>query len=260
MVRPHTTYKTLAALFFLGVMAVVFASLGQWQLDRAAQREAIKLTIDTGRNSAPLTLNASTAANELVPWRSATVSGTWNHDLTVLLENRNYKGKPGYWVATPLILNDPAKTAVLVLRGWMPRPLRPSEAMQPIPEPVGHQIIQGELLQHVPRLFELWSWSENDLTQLPASLPAPDQPLPSLQNLDIDAYANATGLKFMPVVLAQTEANDTQLLREWPEPSLDSDKNRGYALQWYGFATIAAGAWLVVAWRALRRRGKPNTL
>ena len=232
MVRPHTIYKTLAALFLLGVMAVVFASLGRWQLDRAAQRDAIKLAIDTGRNSAPLALNASTVTSELVPWRPATASGTWNHDLTVLLENRNFKGKPGYWVATPLIFDEPAGTGVLVLRGWMPRPLRPGEPMQTIPEPEGYQTVRGELLQHVPRLFELWSWSENDLTQLPARLPDPHQPVPKLQNLDLDGYAKATGLKFMPVVLAETETLDTQLSREWPEPSIDSDKNRGYALQW----------------------------
>jgi cytochrome oxidase assembly protein ShyY1 len=41
---------------------------------------------------------------------------------------------------------------------------------------------------------------------------------------------------------------------------LDSDKNHGYALQWFGFAAIAAGAWLVIAWRALRRKIKSPTL
>jgi len=89
-----------------------------------------------------------------------------------------------------------------------------------------------------------------------------------LQNLDVDAYAAATGLKFMPIVLAQTsdasQANGetesgAQLLREWPKPSLDADKNKGYALQWFGFAAIAAVAWLVIAWRTLRRRGQPNS-
>src|SRR5690606_23392833 len=121
------------------------------------------------------------------------------------------------------------------------------------------ETVNGELLARVPRLFEL-----SGATQLPARLPDPAQALPRVQNLGLEAYAAATGLKFIPTVLAQTadavqtedhSESETQLLREWPEPSLDADKNKGYALQWFGFAAIAATAWLVIVWRALRRRG-----
>ncbi|HCP76466.1 MAG TPA: SURF1 family protein, partial [Pusillimonas sp.] len=43
---------------------------------------------------------------------------------------------------------------------------------------------------------------------------------------------------------------------DWAAPQTDADKNRGYALQWFIFALIATGAWLVVAWRAWQRRRK----
>ncbi|HEY9573583.1 MAG TPA: SURF1 family cytochrome oxidase biogenesis protein, partial [Pusillimonas sp.] len=145
-------------------------------------------------------------------------------------------------------------------------PPSPQQGLPAIPTPVDRQTISGELLERVPRLFELWSWSDNSATRLPAKLPDPTRPLPSVQNLDLAAYGAATGLNFIPAVLAQTGAaspadstsGSAPLLHEWPEPSLDSDKNRGYALQWFGFAAIAAIAWLVIAWRALRRKS-PHT-
>lgn len=266
MARSYTSFRIVAALILLGIMAIVFTSLGNWQLDRAAEREAIKAAIDTGRSTPALHLDAGTPATELVPWRPATAQGVWLHPLTVLLENRNYQGRPGYWVATPLLIDEASNSAVLVLRGWLPRPMRPGEAMPAIPVPAGQQTVGGQLLERVPRLFELMSFSQDDSSQLPPTLPDAATPLPKVQNLDLNAYGKASGLRLLPSVLAQSAQSaaraqpGTPLMQEWPEPSLDSDKNRGYALQWFGFAAIAAGAWLVIAWRALRRKIKFPTL
>ncbi len=271
MVRLHTSYRTLAALLLLAVLAYVFVSLGNWQLRRAAERTAISQTIAHGRASAPLQLEAGIADSALVPWRPASAAGVWRHDLTVLLENRNHQGQPGYWVATPLVL--PGQVAVLVLRGWLPRftgatglPIAPQ-----VPTPTGEQAVQGELLARVPRLFELAGWAGGGATKLPVQLPLADGTVPVVQNLDLNDYAAATGLKLLPTVLAQTTAAQPAgesagagmagqvpaMQYDWPEPSVDADQNRGYALQWFGFAAIAAIAWLFIAWRALRRTRNP---
>ncbi|HEY9281612.1 MAG TPA: SURF1 family protein [Eoetvoesiella sp.] len=266
MARSNTTFYTFSALILLSAMAAVFVSLGNWQLDRAAQREAISQAIQAGRQSQPLHLTASTPDTELVQWRSASASGVWLHELTVLLENRNFKTQPGYWVATPLLIEPASRTALLVLRGWLPRPAGIGTQLPAIPQPTRPQTISGQLVSHVPRLFELWSFGADNGTTLPARLPSPDKPVPTVQNLDLEDYTRATGLKLLPIVLEQTSTGtdisgiaingDAALKREWPLPPLDASKNRGYALQWFGFAAIAAGAWLVVAWRALRRRKK----
>ena len=50
-----------------------------------------------------------------------------------------------------------------------------------------------------------------------------------------------------------------KLRYEWPGPSLDSDQNRGYALQWFSFSAIAVIAALFLMYRMLRpgaRNGK----
>jgi cytochrome oxidase assembly protein ShyY1 len=82
--------------------------------------------------------------------------------------------------------------------------------------------------------------------------------LPRLQNLDLESYAKRTGLKLLPTVLMQSSGKDEEgLKRVWPEPSVDSDKNVGYAMQWFGFAGILLVAFLVIIWRRFRSRQSP---
>lgn len=265
MPQPNARRHTLVGLIGLLLLATLFASLGNWQLNRAAEREAIAQEIAHGREQPAITLQAGTATHTLTPWRPATATGTWRHDLTVLLENRRLDGRLGYWVATPLLLQGTNQdTAVLVLRGWLPRPTHPGQPEPAIPAPDGTFTVRGDLLAHVPRLFELWSFAGGSEAALPERLPTNAETVPKVQNLALDAYARATGLKLVPVVLAQTAPAQPPgtlpdpLQRQWPEPSLDADKNRGYALQWFSFCAIAVIAALVLVWRHYLRRARPR--
>lgn len=246
------------ALILLAIVAAVCVSLGRWQLDRAAERDAIFEAIESGRQRAPLPLQANTPAHELQNWRPAQITGRWLHQFTILLDNRNYNGRPGFWVATPMQLNDSEQIAVLVLRGWLPRTPGNDKPLPDLTPPTGVQTISGQLLDRVPRLFELQSLRGSDPNALPYNFGAQDGHLVRVQNLDLHDYAAATGLKLMPVVLEQTSPDDgavsVQLNRDWPLPSTDSDTNRGYALQWFSFAAIALGACVVLVWRTFRRR------
>jgi cytochrome oxidase assembly protein ShyY1 len=255
-------------------------------MSRAAERRAIAAEIDAGRRQTPLEVTGRTPAQDLQPWRPAHVAGTWRNDLSLLIDNRNLDGKPGLWLATPLVLAD--GTAILVLRGWFARPMtgqvigrntgqtgaqsrgsadKPGaeQGTRRIPTPAGVQSVTGELSAHVPRLFELWSLSGGSSGALPAGWAgqAPAQPaitdldaLIRVQNLDIARLEALSGLKFVPAVLLQKNDAGDGLTRVWPEPSVDSDKNVGYAAQWFGFAGIAVIAALGVALRAWRRRAQ----
>lgn len=256
MARPYLTARSLAALVLLAVVAVVCAALGNWQLDRAAERDAISRSIESGRQSAPLALRPGTPPEQLQDWRQAQATGTWLPRFTVLLDNRNFNGRPGFWVATPMLIDEADGMALLVLRGWIARPVAPGERLPELAPPAGVQTVTGQMLGRVPRMFELWSFSGGDPSALPSGFPAAGDEPPRVQNLDLGGYAAATGLKLLPVVLEQTsdDAAGAALNREWPLPPTDSDTNRGYALQWFSFAAIALAAWIAIAWRALRRR------
>ena len=310
--------RSVLALVLLCVVGGICISLGLWQLDRAAQRDTLHQLIEDGRRQAPLALSASTPHADFIPWRAAMAQGHWSEAHTVLLENRNLDGRPGYWVATPLLLSAPplpskrndavsagsaeisavtgrpdsdeflgrgaaqADAAVLVLRGWLPRDLAAS-GQPDIPVEPGLLEVRGELHAHVPRIFELWQWAGGTKSQLPGRLPAGNGAVIQVQNLSLEEYARATGLRLLPVVLAQTQASTgmevggpqhgnvlpqarqagdstaalQDLRREWPGPSLDSDQNRGYALQWFGFSAIALIAALFVL-RGMFRRNTPE--
>ncbi len=266
--------KQLVGVVLLLAMGLVFISLGRWQLSRADERRAIAESIEVGRAQPPIQLNAATPETDLVDWRSASVQGTWAPRFTVLLDNRNLDGRPGYWVATPLINVD--GSAVLVLRGWLPRliALMPAgtSTVQVVPQlsistPTGLQQVVGEMTPHVPRLYELKA--DQSLQMAPASalteqpsttsnqlspqiIEADIRQLPTVQNLQLDVLAKVTGLKLLPIVLKQTSPAPDDLVRQWAGPSIDSDTNMGYAMQWFAFAAIAMTAAGVLAWRGLK--------
>ncbi|MDO9024105.1 SURF1 family protein [Zwartia sp.] len=252
---------TSIALILLATVAVVCLMLGRWQLDRAEQRRETAAILEAGRRAPALILTPSVEAAALQAWRPATAQGQWRPEWSVLLDNRNLDGKPGLWLATPLMLDE--KNAVLVLRGWVERPIG-NRTGQKIPTSTGIERIGGELALRVPRLFELWSSQAQATGSLPEGWKGVEPKergiidtglLPRLQNLDLSEFSHRTGLRLIPAVLMQNTPDATDgLLRVWPEPSLDADKNIGYAVQWFGFAGIVIIAFVVVVWRRLRRR------
>jgi len=262
----HTTSNRLTwtALILLGIVAVICVLLGRWQLERATERRAVAATIEAGRRAPPLKLTAVVPAIDLQAWRPAIVEGVWRSEWSVLLDNRNMDGRPGLWLATPMMV-DP-DTAVLVLRGWLERPIA-NRPVPSIPTETSSIEISGELAVRVPRLFELWTSKANAAESLPQSWTGTKQPVEGvvdpmlllrLQNLDLEEFAQKTGLKFLPTVLMQTSGKqEGGLKRVWPEPSIDADKNVGYAMQWFGFAGIVLIAFLVIIWRRLRARQSP---
>ena len=115
---------TLAAL----VAMVLTASLGRWQLSRAAQKTALQAAMDERQSRAPLQgaelaqalQSASQEATAPLLHRRAELRGQWLPEATVFLENRQMYGRPGFFVFTPLQLADSPRV-VLVQRGWAPR-------------------------------------------------------------------------------------------------------------------------------------------
>jgi len=268
MSKSLFSLRSLLALTLLVTVGATCVALGLWQLARAAERRATAASIQAGRSSAALSLNTlPVAKSQLSNWTPAQVRGQWRGEYSVLLDNRNLAGRPGLWLATPLLMAD--GRAVLVLRGWFARPLG-AQTSPVVITPGGLQDITGELAEHVPRLFELWSSNKqsglvfvNQTANQEGRAPASPQDLahaidtanlPRLQNLTLAELEKQSGLKLLPVVLLQTSAANDGLIRTWPEPSVDADKNVGYAMQWFGFATICLIALLALGWRARRRQ------
>ena len=222
---------------------VLTARLGVWQLDRAAQKEALQAAIMVRGNEAPLqgaaALATTPSAAETQEHRRATVAGTWLPALTVHLDNRQMDGRPGFFVLTPLALDD--GTALMVQRGWRPRDFEDRARLAPLHTPEGRVTLEGRLARGVARLYAFDGADAG----------------PIRQNLDLSSFAVESGLRLRPLLLLQSSPADDGLRRDWPLPAVDVHKHYGYAFQWFALCALILA--LHVWFRVLRPRWASRT-
>ncbi|CAM5192689.1 hypothetical protein CDEF62S_02896 [Castellaniella defragrans] len=204
--QTRSTTKALVGIVLLIVLGAICIQAGRWQLRRAGEREALSAAMAAGRVAPRMILGAE---HRQGPDRKhpAAASGHSLNQFTVLLDNRNLQGEPGFWVATPLALTALPHTALLVLRGWVARPVRPAH-LPDLQGADGTLTVQGTMLAHVPRIFDLGSITGTYDTALPSTWPAPDGRIPRVQNLALPDLQRATGLTLLPVVLEQDPTRD----------------------------------------------------
>ena len=212
--------------------------LGRWQLDRAAQKEALAAAMQARGQQAPLDGPAllqqvgQAPAASLVH-RPVALQGRWLTQYTVYLDNRQMHGRPGFFVFTPLELALPAQAGspavVLVQRGWVPRNFQDRTALSPVDSPSGVVAVSGRLALSPARLYEL----------APGADPVPEASH-IRQNLDMMGLRAETGLPLLDVSLVQTGAASEGLQRAWPRVEAGVDKHHGYAFQWFGLSVLMA--------------------
>jgi surfeit locus 1 family protein len=218
------------------------ASLGRWQLGRAAQKEALQAAIDARQHMPALdgarlgTVDA--AATEALVHRSVVLRGRWLAQHAVYLDNRQMNGRPGFYVLTPLQL-DPGPGVVLVQRGWVPRDFEVRSRLAPVDTPQGEVRIVGRIAPPPSRLYEF------------AGADAGLGSSRIRQNLDLNAFRAETGLQLAPLTVLQTGEPSEGLLREWPVVGTGVEKHYGYAFQWFGLCGLIA---LLYVWFQLVRR------
>jgi len=234
---------TVAALL---TVALTF-SLGQWQLRRAAHKEALQASLDQKSQVAPLG-NAQLAglavmnppALAALSDRRVDITGQWQAAQTVYLDNRPMNGRPGFWVMTPLLLSGTDKV-VLVQRGWIPRDFVDRSRLAPVETSSQEVRLQGRM---APAPAKLYAFKGADAGLI-------------RQNLDIGALAAETGLPLLPVLVLQTGPASEGLQREWAAPNAGIDKHLGYAFQWFGLSALVLGLYVWFQWIVpLRRRSR----
>ncbi|WP_337878375.1 SURF1 family protein [Caldimonas sp.] len=225
----------------------VTASLGRWQLDRAAQKEALQALLRERASLPPVRLDTLTPGAPVPEdWlhRRALVRGQWLSGHTVFLDNRQMVGpQPGFFVLTALVVQGRGDV-LIVQRGWVPRDGRDRTRIPSIPTPE-HEVVElvGRIAPPPAKLYQFAQESSGVIRQ----------------NLDLQRYAEEIGRPVWPVTLVQTESAPgvaDGLLRQWPEPSVDVHKHYGYAFQWFALCALMAGlyVWFQVL-RPRRRRG-----
>lgn len=205
----------------------VTASLGFWQLSRAAQKNALESAMTTRAALPPWSSQDLMSSPEpaLDIHRPVKLIGHWVQGASLYLDNRPMNGRSGFVLVTPLRLAG-SERAVLVQRGWVPRDFMDRTKVPDIETPAGEVLVQGRLAPPPSQLFELGE----------------GVPGPIRQNVEIPALARETGLPLLEgVSILQTGQDTPSLQRDWPRFAAAVHKHHGYAAQWFAMCAVAGG-------------------
>jgi surfeit locus 1 family protein len=223
------------------ICVAITASLGAWQLRRAAFKEQLAAQISQ-RNELPALENTALNASNFIAstrnedtWlqRRAGLQGRWLHEHTVFLDNRPMQisgsQRVGFYVATPLAIEG-SNRAIWVQRGWVQRDFQDRTKLPALPESADIVNVQGRLIAQVSRAYEMKEAATS-------SAPTAARPSRIWQNLPVVSLGSKA---LLPMALLQTapEAGQDLLQRDWPAADTGVAKHYGYAFQWFALSAL----------------------
>lgn len=222
------------------VVVAIGIALGNWQQQRAADKEAAAHQLSVLAEMPPLAASALPRDTPPELFRRIEAEGEFIADWPLYVDNRPYEGKAGFYLLMPLRLTG-SDAVVLVLRGWFARDPSDRARIPAIPVPPGRVRIEGRMRDLVART-------------MPMGTPSPLQPRAIVQNVSVDELKAASGLPLHNFIIEQSSDTPDGLVRDWPAPSAGIDKHHGYAFQWYALALAALIFYIVTGFRSGSKR------
>jgi surfeit locus 1 family protein len=243
--------KWLAFLLLGLVGAITMPILGQWQLDRYDLRQKQNKVVQERRIKPAVPLRsvipspATIATLDDVEWRQVTVSGTYDVVHQILIANRSYKGRPGYHVVTPLLIDGETEQAVLINRGFVPYEAAVGGPLPEAPAQAGTVNLQGVLRP----------------TQTKGGI-GPTDPdkgiLREMARIDIERISRQNPNRLAPAYIELSAETPTPAqplsLVEAAKP--DAGANLSYAMQWFIFTAVGLITWPIIIRREAAKRKK----
>jgi len=213
------TVRNFSLLLIFLLIEISLVSLGLWQWHRGDLRSKLSNQWQTRAHQSPTPIQ-SILKQEDKNYYTVQLSGHFDNDGTVLVDNQTLKKQPGYAILTPFILDD-SQTTVLVNRGW-------ASKKEKTIQPIHLNQIKGIVYQPVKKPFtlnkKLFLQKINHQNVV--------------QNFDIELILSSMNLKAEPFYVWLT--SDQMYHRDWkltfPNPGI----NYGYALQYFVFAIALA--------------------
>lgn len=223
-------------------VAVLFVTLGLWQLSRLAERRAENQLMTQNLQAPASSLDEAFARYghdpDALAYRPVTARGTYRPEEEVLLTPRANGRRAGHHVLTPLELPD--GRAVLVDRGWVPyeHDTPPVAAAAP---PPGEVQVTGILVPTQEAVRYGSAGGETD-------------ELTFLSAVDVDRLQPQLELDVYPVgiLLQEQQPSPASLPLPGLLPDISEGSHQSYAWQWFAFATIVVGGYPLLLRRSLR--------
>lgn len=243
-------YRFLLSRRWLGLLAaaVVVAAgcvlMGLWQLDRMQQRHARNDLLTRNLSAAPVPVDRLLAVGRgPAPgeeYRRVRAVGRYDGRAELLVRLRPFEGRVGYYVLTPLVTDS--GPALLVNRGWVPDPGSAATPDVPAP-PAGPVTVVARVRPSEP----------------PSTTGTP--PPGQVSRIDVPAIARDLPYEVYGgfADLAAQRPGTTPAPQLVPPPEPGEGPHLAYAFQWFVFAALALGGYVVLARReAADRRTGPR--
>ena len=220
------------------VVALVFARLGLWQVDRLRERRAANRTALEARSAPRIRLDGATPITAGLDGREVSATGRYDHEHDVVLRGKAYGGSPGVEVVTPLVLEG-GRVAILVNRGFLPTPDAVTAQTDSVRE-FGPVRVNGTALP-------ITSGGGAPLERAGHTTWA---------RLDREALGPRLPYQIAPVYIRQApDAALPRFPRRLEPLPIDDGPHLSYAIQWFAFAVMAVVFGAVILNRAKDRPG-----
>ena len=217
------------------MLALVFARLGFWQLERKAEKGRLFEQFEQAPSSGiEQALVRAERFTRVEAW------GRYERDRHVLLDNRILNGRVGVHVLTPFVLPDGRQ--ILVNRGWLPMAAdrlslpkvitddspRTIRGILNLPPTTGPRHGAADVLRR-DRWPQLVTW------------------------LDMESVSEALDAPLEPWVL-QLDGRDESGFegRDWQPAVMGPEVHGAYALQWFALAAATLIIWVTLGFRPTR--------
>lgn len=232
------------------VLVTLGIALGNWQMRRAAEKEAVAAAVVEQGSLPPVVIGDPGGVQQddrVGPrahptYRRVRLIGEFVTEWPVFLDNRPHAGRAGFYLAMPFKIAG-SDEHVLVLRGWLPRDPREYGRLPEYATPAGTTTVEGIVVAGAGHVMQLGT-------------AAPIKPGAIVQNLEVEDMARASGLRLAPYFVQQSgpPVPGDALVRDWPAADTGVDKHRGYAVQWYALAAMAALFFVITGFRSGRKQ------
>ena len=213
--------RIIPLLFLLG-LAMLFAWLGNWQLERKTAKQEL---LDRFDQAAEATLGQALEAD--YDFAQVRLLGQYEPGWDLLLDNKIWNGQPGVHVLS--LFHSQDGFDVLVDRGWLPMS-RDRRKLPAVPAMPGERVISGILSKLPSGGVQLGEPDAVDQLAGPVLI----------TYLDIDAIANSTGLDIVPRILKLDEEDESGFEdRQWSPAVILPPQHQAYVVQWFALAIAA---------------------
>ena len=218
-------FKLIPTLIF-AITFCGFIVLGFWQIDRADQKNVLNSNYTDRQQEAIIVLDKNNVIDEKssLLWRKVEFEGSFINKQNIILDNQIFNQIAGFNIITPFKIKG-SDSLVLVNRGWHPN-LKNREMLPIINEISDERILQGHIASFPVSGIKL---GKNNIETL-------NSQIFRFQRLDAAELNYFFSAKIMPYMIYLDPIIDKELYGNFKLPAPDSQKNYGYAFQWFAFA------------------------